>query len=463
MLSRLSQVRWKRSHEVTRTFALREVGAPTSHFAQLLQRTGIPDLQGTPRDKAVQLLQMASEVEHTFVVQYLYGAFSLVRNDPGAKWNGVLFNIAKEEMGHLATVQNLLALLGELPHLDRQSFPAPPSYPFEKVLKVFALDWLGDFVIAESPKDAMLPPGLPPAPDMEKVGTIYLNLYWLFKESEAPGGPWPEPNPGFAPDEHLSASDFAEPQPLTDWLMTADDWGQDPELPGQPMAGFRILAHGPFNTRDEARMGALAAIFDVAAQGEGPIPQTNSHFERLSRLYTAARGVATLPRKNIPDNPHTKREGTGDPEAESGLITHSIAVKLATLINLRYGMLLTEIGHIARTPRTRLVNGEIVRVTLTGWAISQEMHFVNQLSDQLNIQPLKASKTTPSDLRASAPFELPAAIPSTDHARWQSYIDVMDQTGTLVNDIGAAATSLSSITNADEARRPFIVARLAEP
>ena len=42
----------------------------------------------------------------------------------------------KEEMGHLVTVQNLLSLLGEKPHLDRQSYPAPPSYPFEADEKI---------------------------------------------------------------------------------------------------------------------------------------------------------------------------------------------------------------------------------------------------------------------------------------------------------------------------------------
>lgn len=464
MLSRLSQIRWRPPEEITKTLELAEVVAPMSPFAQLLQQTGIPDLQGTPRDKAVQLLQMASEVEHTFVVQYLYGAFSLDRSDPlGAQWNSVLFRIAKEEMGHLATVQNLLALLGELPHLERQSFPAPPSYPFEKVLKVFALDWLGDFVIAESPKDATLPRGLPPAPNMEKVGTIYMNLYWLFKESEQPRDPWSIMNPGFPPNEHLAPSDFSDPQPLGDWLMTADDWGQPAEMPGKPMAGFRILAHGPFDTRDEERLGALGAIFDVAAQGEGPIPQANSHFDRLSRVYTAATGVAALPNKNIPDNPHTGWAGAGDPETEAGLITHPVAAKLATLFNLRYAMLLTEIAHSARTPRSLLVNGEIVRSKLTDWAISQEMHFINQLSDALNAQPLKASKTASSDLRASAPFELPASFPSNDHARWQTYVDVIDRTKTIVTEIGTAAAGLGSITGSDEARRSFIVGRLREP
>ena len=45
------------------------------------------------------------------------------------------------------------------------------------------------------------------APNMEKVGTIYMNLYWLFKESEEPGPPWPMSNPGFPP----ASTDHLEP------------------------------------------------------------------------------------------------------------------------------------------------------------------------------------------------------------------------------------------------------------
>ena len=237
-----------------------------------------------------------------------------------------------------------------------------------------------------------------------------MNLYWLFKESEQPGEPWPITNPGF-PDEHLADFDLADPTQLTDRLMIAQDWGQAQELPGEPRAGFRILAHGPVDNRADERLGALGAIYDVAAQGEGPIPQANSHFDRLSRLYTSARTLSALPIKNIPDNPHTTPEGSSDPEAESGLITHPVARKLATLFNLRYAMLLTEIAHIAQTPRSIKVDGNSVRVTLANWAIYTEMRFIATLSDLLNIQPLKATKAASANLRASPPSNCPETFP----------------------------------------------------
>src|SRR4051812_16396249 len=79
----------------------------------------IPDLSGWPgpRDKARILLETAAEVEHALLVQYLYAAFSLRGSeevsDPDQQsalndWFSVLHRIAREEMGHLMTAQNLL-------------------------------------------------------------------------------------------------------------------------------------------------------------------------------------------------------------------------------------------------------------------------------------------------------------------------------------------------------------------
>ena len=93
----------------------------------------IPDLvhHPTPRDKAQVLLESGAEVEHALMVQYLYAAYSLksprrskrcrqkaALNDgeemtqiSRKSWPVTLRGIAREEMGHLMTVQNLLVLL----------------------------------------------------------------------------------------------------------------------------------------------------------------------------------------------------------------------------------------------------------------------------------------------------------------------------------------------------------------
>jgi hypothetical protein len=457
-MSRLSYVKWRSVEAEPRSSGT--IAAVLEHpIARLTRQTGIPDVHGTTLNKTVELLRVAAEIEHAFIVQYLYGALSLRQDDPnGNNWYTTLLAIAVEEMGHLMTVQNLLSILCQPPYLERQSYPAPASYPFEKTLKCFALGWLGDFVIAESPVDATLPRELPPNPNARRVATYYTYLYWLFKESEQPSGPWAIPNPHL-PDEHLKDSDFADVAMLMDHIMTPEDWGVAPQQTTQPTAGIQVLAHGPFTTTADARDGALNAIYDVAAQGEGPIPQSNSHFDRLSQIYTTASTLSQIPLKNVSDNPHTSPEGRMAPENETGLITHPTARQLAALLNLRYGMLLTEIGLAARMPRSAVAAGVSIKCKLAAWAMDTDMYAIHQLSDLLNAQPLKASRTAPSDLRASPPFELPAQLPSTEQEGWQFCLDVLDRTKAIVHQIGTSIGGLDSIFEGDDDRRAFIASR----
>ena len=82
-----------------------------------------------PRDEAVFLLTAAAEIEHALMVQYLYGAYSLqvLDDQPNAPQvralQDLLLQIAREEMGHLATVQNLLHLVGGPLNFNREHSP----------------------------------------------------------------------------------------------------------------------------------------------------------------------------------------------------------------------------------------------------------------------------------------------------------------------------------------------------
>jgi hypothetical protein len=70
-------------------------------------------------DYAVFLLSMAAEIEHSLMVQYLYAAWSLggpavpvAHQADVLTQQRIILGIAKEEMGHLITVQNVLRLVG---------------------------------------------------------------------------------------------------------------------------------------------------------------------------------------------------------------------------------------------------------------------------------------------------------------------------------------------------------------
>ena len=111
------------------------------------------------RDYLIMLLHIGAELEHALMVQYLYAAYSL--NDRTgtpqqrrqvSEWRNLLLTVAREEMGHLLTVQNLLCLLGGPVCFDRSHFPADTAYlPFPFRLEPASAESLAWYVYAEAP------------------------------------------------------------------------------------------------------------------------------------------------------------------------------------------------------------------------------------------------------------------------------------------------------------------------
>jgi Ferritin-like len=105
----------------------------------------------------IQLLHIASSIEHALMVQYLFAAYSLdgKRKDPKerakvALWQDFILGIAKEEMGHLLTVQNVLCLLGGQMELVRKNYPWDSGfYPFEFRLEPLTVGSLACYIYAE--------------------------------------------------------------------------------------------------------------------------------------------------------------------------------------------------------------------------------------------------------------------------------------------------------------------------
>ena len=78
-----------------------------------LEIAGIPAAAPSfsPEDEALMLLEIAAELEHALLTEYLYAAFSCET----ASLRNTLLLISKQEMEHLITVQNLRLLLGGAP------------------------------------------------------------------------------------------------------------------------------------------------------------------------------------------------------------------------------------------------------------------------------------------------------------------------------------------------------------
>ena len=197
----------------------------------------IQDLRLAPRDEAVLLLTAAAEIEHALMVQYLYAAYSVraPRETTPAELDRIqdlLFQIAREEMGHLATVQNLLHLIGGPLNFNREHSPyASEIYPFRFKLEPLTGGSLAKYVIAESP--LQLPDRFPAQDEqllsqlaveaqrsndgrpLNHVGVIFARLQQLFQGGE--GGLADE---DFRLDRHQLQAKFG-------------DWGYTPRRPSE--------------------------------------------------------------------------------------------------------------------------------------------------------------------------------------------------------------------------------------
>ncbi len=116
------------------------------------------------------MLCEAAELEHAIVCQYLFAAFSLKRSTAEdvderqlraiERWRRVLYDVAGQEMLHLAQVNNLLAAVGAAPRVARPNLPTtgrhfPPGVQF--ALVPFSERALRHFLYLERPEGISLP------------------------------------------------------------------------------------------------------------------------------------------------------------------------------------------------------------------------------------------------------------------------------------------------------------------
>ena len=120
------------------------------------------------REQLLHMLAEAAEIEHNLLCNYLYAAFSLRRAGEGLsaaeaaavqRWRKLVSGIAVQEMGHFATVNNLIVALGGRAHFNRPNFPVAAGYHppgFRLRLTRFDEATLQHFIFLERPGDAPL-------------------------------------------------------------------------------------------------------------------------------------------------------------------------------------------------------------------------------------------------------------------------------------------------------------------
>jgi hypothetical protein len=323
---------------------------------ELLFKVGIPIPDGaiSPLDCVVALLKIAAEIEHALMVQYLYAADSLepAEDDSQENYTVKVMRVAIQEMGHLATVQNLLLLSGgtEAIHMQRDTLrTASELNPIPFVLERISRSAIAKFVAAEMPavipsarveqvakllKIAKKDSGAEP----QRVGAIYSVLRWIFMpENEANNWLDLTTIAGVPADFHVTDADLSSAAIMDANEARIDEWNPD-GLPDFILAMPRNCAE------------AVDAIDRISEQGEGWDAAQDSHFAEFLELADAF--DAGLLKKliiKISKSP-TLKKGIG---GEKGVdISDPYTRSWGEVFSLQYGLLSLSIYHSLVTRRS---------------------------------------------------------------------------------------------------------------
>jgi len=394
------------------------------------------------RDYLITLLRIGGEIEHALMVQYLYAAYSL--GGPAAEkepelvrdWRDTLLTIAREEMGHLITVQNLLLLLGGPVSFERHSHPwSSPFYPFEFNLDGLSLESLARYVYAEMPTrlrdrhDRDVREKVVKLLGKDKpieVGVLYDHIITLMADRKE------------IPDSVFDPGCYH-------YQVTWDEFGRG-YRPGNE-APHASETNQKATRYDRARVivaqvvtrtDALAALKDVAGQGEAEHyafddSDEPSHFERFAGMFSTFYDRCEQDKHWSPSLPVPLNPSSDQVEASSTNITpiRARASQIwGQLFNFRYRMLLlllTYIYRVQREPASRLTS---LRAQVLG-RIFGEMYHMKAIAGILVRMPLDDSG---SGKVAGPPFQLPfsLALPQGEENFWRGQLGLLDASAALV-------------------------------
>jgi hypothetical protein len=388
----------------------------------------------TAHGYAVFLLHIAAELEHVLMVEYLYAGYSLggpsvpvEHRAQVAGWRETILGIAKEEMGHMMTVQNLLRCLGGALNLDREDYPWDSKfYPFPFHLGPLTRNSLARYVYAEAPTpdlwqgeeaDAIRAEALKGTSGemLHRIGALYAKIEELFVDPDA------------LCDEDFRSATFP-------YQANWDEWGRGYKggrrgnTTGGSMPGTPDVLVLPVTSRTDA----LAALRAVATQGEAnpsSSEEAPSHFARFLEIYRhfPAHGSAT---REVAENPIVTT-GEAEPASEGDLITNEESANWAHLFNVRYHSLLVCLLHTFDYPGNLSETSQMTPRGLLVHSTFGEMYNIRALSEILMQAPLGDPH---SSRRAGPPFQMPYTLklPIDPTDRWRLHLDLLGSTRLLV-------------------------------
>lgn len=414
----------------------------------------IPDIppEFNAKDWMTCLIHIDAELEHGLMVQYLYAAYSMGGDQVEEKdrelvrcWQEIILGIAKEEMGHFVSVQNVLRVIGAPLNFRRQDFPWDSElYPFEFMLEPFSLTSLAKYVFAESPVGWLnsksedqemndikkeIRAVLSKVDHGDPVGKIFDQILAIIKDPELIN------DDVFLPDTYPFQAKF-------------DEWGRGYEggARGNSTKGNAQGAPDVLVAPLLSRTDAIEALKEIAEQGESTSEKDNelSHFERFLSIYKELRKMpkSFQPSRNIAVNPtigDAKYDHSSSPsgglvsDQEIDVITNPLAQKWANLFNVRYRMLLSFLTHSflldqgANSSGASSARGTIIHATFG------EMYNLRSISNVLVKLPLGDN----SDKMAGPPFLIPYSmdLPTSEVSRWRLHQGLLQTSAQLIDSL----------------------------
>jgi hypothetical protein len=392
-----------------------------------------------PRDEAVFLLNIAAEVEHALMVQYLFATYSL--RDPSqftgdkaalvSDWASAIATVAREEMGHLVTVQNLLRSMGSPLSLARDEFPVNTGfYPFAFRLEPLSKNSAAKYAFAE----------MPPIAAVEGIdGVTAAEIADITKRADEDNTGQPVNRVGKLYEQ---LKNVIQSLPTTDFSASSvsqqarfDEWG--------------LGKHDILILSVSKRSEALAGLNLIAEQGEGPVTaraaaNPASHFQRFLSIYRQFPDDDSWhPAYPIIENPNVQSSAIG--EDNPGQITQPEAHLWAQLLNARYRRLLITLRHALEleAPAPTGLAGT-ARGLLISWAFS-EMYQLRSIAGILVTLP--ATVVAGDKRTAGPPFEMPSSLslPTQEADRWRLQSSMLQSADMIV----ASLTALPATRGAD--------------
>ena len=360
------------------------------------------------RDDLIYALSLAAELEHGICLQYLYAAYTLKTNPEEGltaaeaamvnQWETDLLEIARQEMGHVGLVNNLLTAIGGSPHFHRPNFPQAHRYGDTQIhlrLRPLTRATLQAFIEFEKPQPPLeAADAHTPVPTPFSYASIQ-ELYWFIED-------------GF---ERLEAK-------------LANKENKETLFIGPPEAQIDSARIGLRNerpiydvklTRVTNLQEAKKAIQQIVVEGEGAsadVPSADSHYKRLTEIDGQyPKNGEFVPHRDVIDNPATREDRLRGSD-KANLIEDPFTLKVAHLSNAAYEILLLTLirfyGHIDATEK------ELATLQYTSFFPLMVM-VVRPAAELLSTLP--AGREKHGAKRAGPPFEFYGHVQLLPHRR----------------------------------------------